>query len=80
MHACMFRSVIVVKYSSQDFWSNLVENSLPCLDKFVNILAYSISMMTVSLSVRYGTDSFTPCLLYPWKRSLMYPLSSMGEP
>jgi hypothetical protein len=75
------QAVLVVKYSSQDFWNNPVENSLPCLDMFVHILAYSISMMVVSLSVRYGMDSFTPQMFYPWKRSHMYPLNRrLGEP
>ena len=57
-----------------------MESSLPCLDRFVNNLAYSISVMIVRLSVRYGMDSFTPRLLYPWKRSHMYPLNRrLGE-
>jgi len=41
----------------------------------VNIIAYSVSVMIDSLSVRYRVDSFTPCLLYHQEKSHKYPLN-----
>jgi hypothetical protein len=70
--------------STQYFWwsiplriSGAIQWKIAC-----HILTgYSVSMMIVSLSVRYGTNNFSPCLIYPWKRSHMYPLNRrLGTP